>query len=113
MSDVYWRSVEHLDHIDLYRVLDLYGVRDHAIGHAIKKLLCAGQRGAKSEAQDVDEAIDTLARWRMMQAEDLALVPDPAEIKVDEGLYSAEELRQFLGPRTTRKAGSQAEGSWP
>jgi hypothetical protein len=38
--------------------------------HAIKKLLCAGGRGAKDMEQDVQEAMDTLERWQDMQVED-------------------------------------------
>lgn len=65
----YFKSVKHLDHIDVYRVLDLFGVADNALGHAAKKILCAGIRGAKDQAKDVQEAIDTLTRWQQMQAE--------------------------------------------
>jgi hypothetical protein len=57
-------------HVDVYRVLDLFGVTDAPIQHAVKKLLCAGQRGAKDQAQDVAEAIATLQRWQQMRAEE-------------------------------------------
>lgn len=66
----YHKSVAHLDTIDVYRVLQLFDVADACIQHAIKKLLCAGQRGAKTQAQDVQEAIDTLHRYQEMQTED-------------------------------------------
>ena len=66
----YYRSVKHLDEVDVYRVLELFGVKDHAIGHAIKKLLLPGERGAKTREQDVREAITTLNRWLQMIAED-------------------------------------------
>lgn len=56
-------------HLDVYAVLQLFGVTDQAIGHAIKKLLVPGVRGTKSKAQDVQEAIDTLVRWQNMQLE--------------------------------------------
>lgn len=69
----YHRSVQHLDTIDIYRILQLYGVTDACIQHAVKKLLCAGQRGAKAQEQDVQEAIDTLTRHQQMQGEDIAL----------------------------------------
>jgi hypothetical protein len=38
--------------------------------HAIKKLLCAGQRGIKDQKQDVQEAIASLLRYLEMQTED-------------------------------------------
>lgn len=66
----YRRAVQHLDTIDIYRVLQLYGVTDPCIQHAVKKLLCSGQRGVKTESQDVQEAIDTLHRYQEMQKED-------------------------------------------
>ena len=66
----YFKDTYHLDSIDVYRVLDLFEVTDQAIGHAIKKLLCAGIRGSKGKAQDIQEAIDTLQRWKAMRSED-------------------------------------------
>lgn len=57
--------------IDVYRVLDAFAVVSHAIGHAIKKLLCPGQRkGGKSVDQDVHEALRSLRRWEEMRAEE-------------------------------------------
>ena len=67
----YHKSVAHLGTIDVYRVLDLFGVTDQALGHAIKKLLVAGNRGVKDMDKDVQEAIDTLQRWQEMRAEDV------------------------------------------
>ena len=56
--------------IDIYRVLKLFEVTDPCLGHAIKKLLVAGGRGAKDHYQDVQEAIDTLNRHLDMIIED-------------------------------------------
>lgn len=66
----YFRDVSHLKQIDVYRILDLFGVTDPCIGHAIKKLLCPGVRGEKSHEQDIREAIKTLNRKLQMLAED-------------------------------------------
>lgn len=66
----YKKSVEHLSTVDVYRVLDLFEVTHPALQHAIKKLLVAGGRGAKSADQDVKEAIDSLNRWNQMRQED-------------------------------------------
>lgn len=66
----YHKSVAHLNSVDIYRVLGLFGVTDQALGHAIKKLLVAGNRGVKNMDKDVQEAIDTLQRWQEMRAED-------------------------------------------
>ena len=53
-------------HIDVYRVLELFGVTDPCIQHAVKKLLVAGGRGPKDIAKDIQEAIDTLERRMAM-----------------------------------------------
>lgn len=66
----YFKNVEHLKTIDVYRVLDLFNIDNHSIGHAVKKLLCSGQRGAKDKQQDVQEAISSLLRYLEMQTED-------------------------------------------
>lgn len=67
----YFKDTRHLDSVDVYRVLDLFDVQDHALGHCIKKLLLSGVRtGGKTQAQDITEARDTLNRWLEMQVED-------------------------------------------
>lgn len=68
--DHYFKDVSSLKHIDVYRVLLLFGVTDPCLQHAVKKLLCAGQRGAKDQKQDVQEAIASLLRYLEMQTED-------------------------------------------
>lgn len=66
----YFKDISKLDKLDIYRILQIYEVDDHALGHAIKKLLCAGNRGHKDKYQDVVEAIKSLDRWLDMQVED-------------------------------------------
>ena len=66
----YQKNVEHLKWIDVYRVLDLFGVLNPCVQHAVKKLLCSGQRGVKDTQQDVQEAITSLVRCLEMQTED-------------------------------------------
>lgn len=66
----YFKNVEGLDEIDIYRMLQLFDVTDQCFGHAVKKILVAGGRGAgKDQDQDVQEAIDTLLRWQEMRME--------------------------------------------
>ena len=60
----YFKDVSGVDAIDLYHVARLYDITDPALFHAFKKIACAGKRGAKDQAQDVQEAIDALQRWR-------------------------------------------------
>ena len=68
----YHKDVRKLQTIDVYRVLALFNVTDPCIQHAVKKLLVAGGRGAgKDLSKDVQEAIDSLERFKEMQAEDI------------------------------------------
>ena len=67
----YFKPVAGFSEVDVYRVLRMFNVTDQAFGHAIKKLLVAGGRGAgKDVTRDVQEAIDTLIRWQELEAED-------------------------------------------
>jgi hypothetical protein len=67
----YFKDVRHLDYIDVYRVLDLFEVTDPCIAHAVKKLLVAGKRGGgKDMDRDVQEAIDTLERYKEIRREE-------------------------------------------
>lgn len=59
------------DHVDVYRVLQLFAVTDPCLQHAVKKLLVAGGRGGgKDITRDIQEAIDTLTRWQAMRNEE-------------------------------------------
>lgn len=66
----YFKDVSRLASIDVYRVLSLWNVTDPCLQHAVKKLLCAGQRGGKSAEKDVREAIDSCLRWEEIRLED-------------------------------------------
>jgi hypothetical protein len=48
--------------VDVYDILTAYSVTNSADAHAIKKMLCPGQRGAKDGIQDRQEAIASLQR---------------------------------------------------
>ena len=66
----YFFDVSRFDSIDIYRMLVLLNITDPALQHAFKKVAAAGKRGAKDEAKDVQEAIDSLVRWQEMRAEE-------------------------------------------
>jgi flagellar hook-basal body complex protein FliE len=67
----YFKDVSHLNHIDVYRVLELFNVTDPCVQHAVKKLLVSGGRGAgKDFKQDIQEAVDSLNRKLQMIEED-------------------------------------------
>ena len=70
----YYKSVEHLDEIDVYAVHHLFEINDPsgALQHASKKLLLAGVRtGGKAKYHDIKEARDTLTRWLELNPETL------------------------------------------
>jgi len=69
----YFKDVSHLQQIDVYAILKMFDVTDPCVQHAVKKLLVAGGRGAKDTGKDIQEAIDTLERWKEMQVEFKAL----------------------------------------
>jgi hypothetical protein len=48
--------------VDVYAVLEAFGVTCPACAHAIKKLLCPGKRGSKSKLTDLKEAKDSIIR---------------------------------------------------
>ena len=65
----YFKDVSKFTQIDVYRIIDLWGVTDPCLQHALKKILVAGGRGHKDTAKDVQDIIDTLERWKEMQVE--------------------------------------------
>jgi len=48
--------------IDVYDVLTAFNVTNPATQHAIKRLLMPGERGHKTKAQDLQEALDSIKR---------------------------------------------------
>lgn len=59
----YQKDVSGLDVIDVYKIADLYGITDNRQFHALKKILCAGTRGAKGKRQDMEEAKQSIQDW--------------------------------------------------
>ena len=48
--------------VDVYRVLDAFGVSDPATQHAVKKMLCMGLRGHKDYMTDLNDSIESLQK---------------------------------------------------
>ncbi len=61
MANKYQRNIKGVT-VDVYDVLLAWDVRNPAVQHAIKKLLQPGQRGHKTEEQDLREAYVSIAR---------------------------------------------------
>ena len=66
------------DTLDVYRVINIFGVTDPCIQHALKKLLCSGVRGHKDQSKDIQDVIDTLERWKQMREEDVEITSSEA-----------------------------------
>ena len=76
----YFKDVQRLQYVDLYRVHSLFNVTDPCLQHAIKKLLVAGGRGAgKDKSKDIQEAVDSLVRWQEMAQEDERMLATPVK----------------------------------
>ena len=54
--------------VDVYDVLVAFNVTCPAIQHAVKKLLCPGQRGTKDAMQDLQEARFSIDRAMQLLA---------------------------------------------
>ncbi len=55
-------GVYYYGHVDVYATLKAFNVTCPARAHAIKKLLCAGEREKGSTLQDLTEARDAITR---------------------------------------------------
>lgn len=76
----YFKSVIGFEYIDVYRVLTLFEVHSPPIQHAVKKLLCAGIRGAKDQRKDIEEAIVALNRaLEMIREDEPPLTPEQVD----------------------------------
>lgn len=60
MTNPYKKDVSNLSTIDIYGIADLYDIYDNRQFHALKKILCAGKRGAKNKHQDLIEAMESI-----------------------------------------------------
>jgi hypothetical protein len=57
----YYRTLPAATHVDIDWILHAWDI-GHTVGHAVKKLLCAGQRGVKDKLQDLKEARNSINR---------------------------------------------------
>lgn len=66
----YFRDVSKYREIDVYRLLDVFGVACPVAQHVVKKAIAAGQRGHKSLEKDWQDILDSASRKLSMIAED-------------------------------------------
>lgn len=80
------------EYVDVYRVLELFDVSNPELAHAIKKLLVAGGRGHKNITKDVQEAIDSLERWKEMRQEEIESSTNVVDLKGCDWSFNANEF---------------------
>lgn len=69
-AGAHYRFEYHGVKLDPYRIADIYRISNHAQFSALKKILCAGNRGKKDLVQDLIEAKAAIDRWLEMIVED-------------------------------------------
>lgn len=65
--------------VDVYDLIVMYEITCPALGHAMKKMLCPGTRGAKTRLQDLKEAAWSLA-VAIELAEDAASITETSTV---------------------------------
>lgn len=63
--------------VDVYSVIEGFGITCPAIAHAAKKILCTGNRGKASVIEDIDETILALKRAKQLHLNRTAIAPPP------------------------------------
>lgn len=66
-----------LGFVDVYCVLVAFGVTCPAVAHAVKKLLCAGQRGKGDTLADLTGAKAAIERAVQLEQQRKAVVEEP------------------------------------
>lgn len=69
MNDHYFKDCPY-SQIDVYRIIEIFGVTCPVAQHVLKKALCAGQRGHKDLVTDWANIRDSASRKLEMMAED-------------------------------------------
>ena len=61
-------GIDYDVYVDVYSVLTAFDVTNHALAHALKKMLAPGKRGVKDTLQDMREAIQSIERAIQIEA---------------------------------------------
>lgn len=105
----YFRDVSGLDRIDVYRLLDLFGVTCPVAQHVVKKALASGQRGHKTLRRDWQDIADSAARKLEMIDEDNGWTP--AAIKA--AAFQQPEAEPADWPNEQRRQDAEDVVIWP
>lgn len=58
---------KHAITVDVYQVLEAFGVRNSALQHLVKKALCTGVRGHKNVLEDCKDIVDSAVRAEQIE----------------------------------------------
>lgn len=105
----YFRDVSGLERIDVYRLLDLFGVTCPVAQHVVKKAIAAGQRGHKTLRRDWQDIADSAARKLEMIDEDSGWTP--AAIKA--AAFQQPEATAADWPNEQRRSEAEDVVIWP
>lgn len=83
----YFRDVSGLERVDVYRLLDLFGVTCPVAQHVVKKAIAAGQRGHKTLRRDWQDIADSARRKLEMIDEDVRGIEKAAGAGMASGGY--------------------------
>ena len=83
--------------VDVYCVLQAFGVNCPAVQHAVKKLLCAGLRDKGTAAQDLREARDAISRAIKIQ-EDKDKINEAVEERRKKREESMARIKEVFSP---------------
>jgi hypothetical protein len=106
----YKRDVSHLNTIDVYRIIDLFGVTCPVAQHVLKKSLAAGQRGHKDLRKDWQDIMDSAERRLQMLDEDYAAVAHLAE-PADPGQQNVFEPASEIDDESDRQKAIEQNGN--
>ena len=89
----YFKDVSKFQKIDIYQVIRLWDIKDHELGHALKKIMRCGEgTGGKPVRKDITEARDTLNRWLEIES----LEPSDIDLKeIEDAQNEDDECRRM------------------
>lgn len=83
LREIYGADSDQSVIVDVYEVCEAFGVTNSAMSHAIKKMLCTGQRGHKDLLTDLYDIRDSINRAIAIEERKLGIVKtqNPFEAK--------------------------------
>lgn len=109
----YKRDVSHLNTIDVYRIIELFGVTCPVAQRVLKKSLAAGQRGHKDLRKYWQDIMDSAERRLQMLDEDAMPSDFGQQHTIEPAAVDAEKLERWKGaPEWAEWTVQDANGDW-